>query len=199
MGHANEFLRCLEAWDFERLAGCLAPQVTMRMLLPSGPGERHGRAEVRRAFEGWFGKAVALDTRRSERDEVGDRFRLAWAFRLQRDGGEEVIEQVAFCDVGAEGIERVDLLCSGFLPLPAAGPAGVHAFDAGGLGCADGLAQAFRRRIGLIPVGDALVVTVSDPAAREDLPSLARMLGHAVTSAEAQPDGRLTITVERRR
>jgi TusA-related sulfurtransferase len=200
MVEASEFLRSLEDRDFERLAGCLAPQVTMRMLLPRGPDEKNGRLAVARTFEGWFGPAVELDTRRSDLNEVGSRFRMAWGFRVRREeGGEEVIEQVAFCDVGAEGIECIDLLCSGFLPQPAAGPASVHTFDAGALGCADGLAQAFRRRIGSVPLGESLAVTVSDPAAREDLPSLARMLGHAVTSAEALPDGRLTIKVERRR
>ncbi len=74
-----------------------------------------------------------------------------------------------------------------------------HDFDAGELGCADGLAGEFRRRIGAIPVGDVLVVTARDPAAKEDLPPLARMMGHAVRSVETLGDGRLQITVERRR
>jgi TusA-related sulfurtransferase len=42
-----------------------------------------------------------------------------------------------------------------------------------------------------------LEVVVADPAAKEDLPPLARMLGHAVKSTQALQDGRLTITVER--
>jgi TusA-related sulfurtransferase len=67
------------------------------------------------------------------------------------------------------------------------------------MGCADGLAQEFRRRLDAVPVGDSLAAVVSDPAAKEDLPSLARMLGQAVTSIEAHDDGRLTINVEKRR
>jgi len=65
------------------------------------------------------------------------------------------------------------------------------------MGCADGLAQEFRRRIGSVPVGGSLEVVVSDSAAKEDLPSLARLLGQRVTSVEAHEDGRLRITVER--
>ncbi|MDQ6742350.1 MAG: nuclear transport factor 2 family protein [Candidatus Dormibacteraeota bacterium] len=195
---AREFLRALEARDFDHLAACLAPQVRLRMLLPRGLDERRGRIDARRTFEGWFGECAELESRRSELEEVCGRWRLAWAFQLRREGrGREVIEQVAFCDASAEGIDRIDLLCSGFMPLPVSEPSGAHTFDAGRLGCADGLAQAFRQRIHSIPVGDSLAVIVGDPAAREDLPSLARMLGHAVKSAEAQPDGRLTITVER--
>jgi TusA-related sulfurtransferase len=69
-----------------------------------------------------------------------------------------------------------------------------HVFDAGPLGCADGLAQEFRKRLADVSVGESLAVIVSDPAAKADLPSLARMLGHSVTSMEAQEDKRLVIT-----
>jgi TusA-related sulfurtransferase len=47
-----------------------------------------------------------------------------------------------------------------------------------------------------VTAGDQLEVVTSDPAAREDLPSLARLLGHSVTSVETAPDGRFVITVE---
>jgi TusA-related sulfurtransferase len=74
-----------------------------------------------------------------------------------------------------------------------------HEFDAGAMSCADGLAHEFRRRIGAIRVGDVLVVTAGDPAAKEDLPPLARLMGHTVRSVEAPGDGRLVVTVERGR
>jgi TusA-related sulfurtransferase len=92
-----------------------------------------------------------------------------------------------------------DLLCSGFHSLRSPSESGVHEFDAGTLGCADGLAGEFRKRIGAIPVGDVLIVTARDPAAREDLPPLARMMGHTVRSVETPGDGRLLMRVERGR
>jgi TusA-related sulfurtransferase len=76
---------------------------------------------------------------------------------------------------------------------------GTHRFDAGDLGCADGLASEFRRQIGGIPIGDVLVVTARDPAAKEELPALARLMGHEVRSIESPGDGRLQIGIERRR
>jgi TusA-related sulfurtransferase len=75
----------------------------------------------------------------------------------------------------------------------------VHRYDAGNLGCADGLAGEFRRRMQQIPIGDVLEVTTRDPAAKEDLPPLARMMGHVVRSIEAPGDGRLRVSVERGR
>ena len=50
-----------------------------------------------------------------------------------------------------------------------------------------------------IPVGHVLVVSTQDPAAKEDLPPLARMMGHVVRSIEAPGDGRLLVSVERGR
>ena len=76
---------------------------------------------------------------------------------------------------------------------------GRHRFDAGTMGCADGLAREFRSRILAIPLGDVLEVETRDPAAKEDLPPLARMMGHTVRSNESLGDGRLLITVERGR
>lgn len=69
--------------------------------------------------------------------------------------------------------------------------------DFGDLGCADGLAGAFRRRLDQVPSGGVLRSVVSDPSAREDLPALARMLGHRVVSVEEVAGGRLVITVEK--
>jgi TusA-related sulfurtransferase len=78
-------------------------------------------------------------------------------------------------------------------------PGRVHTFDAGGLSCATGLAEEFRRQIQGIPLGDELVVTTGDPSAKEDLPPLARMMGHTVRSIESSRDGSLVIDVERGR
>jgi arsenite methyltransferase len=74
----------------------------------------------------------------------------------------------------------------------------LHHFDAGDMGCASGLAEEFRRRLEAIAPGDRLKVVARDPAAKEDLPSLARMLGHQVGSVEPLSDGGILIIVERR-
>ena len=78
-------------------------------------------------------------------------------------------------------------------------PGDTHTFDAGDLSCATGLAAEFRRQIQSIPLGDDLLVTTSDPSAKEDLPPLARMMGHTVRSIEPADNGSLVIDVERGR
>ena len=194
------FLQLLAARDFERLSTTLASDAHARMLLPRGLEEHSGRDAIVRRIESWFGSASVFELMFSSEEEVGLRQRLSWRFSVVREGHtREVVEQVVFLDIGPQGIERIDLLCSGFQSEPGviAGP--VEVFEAGEMGCADGLAQEFRRRIAEVPIGGSLEVVVSDPAAKEDLPSLARLLGQRVTSTEAHDDGRLTITVERQK
>ncbi len=91
----------------------------------------------------------------------------------------------------------MDLLCSGHRPEARAGDAQVHRFEAGDLGCSSGLPEEFRRRIDAIPVGSILEVRTRDPSAREDLPALARLLGHKVLSVEASSGGTSEIRFRR--
>jgi TusA-related sulfurtransferase len=195
----HRFLELLAARDFERLVASLASDAHARFLLPHGLEEYDGRDAIVARIRSWFGSASLFDLAASTEDQVGMRHRISWRFNVVRDGSRQVIEQVVYLDLGPQGIERIDLLCSGFLAEPgvAAGPTQV--FDAGDMGCADGLAQEFRRQIAKVPIGESLEVVVSDPAAKEDLPSLARLLGQRITSTEAHDDGRLTITVERQK
>jgi TusA-related sulfurtransferase len=205
---AESFLRSLAGRDFDGLEGCLAPAAQARLLLPRRTEELVGRSEIRGRLEGWFGTASEFQVSTTGRERIGPRERLSWRFRLVRDGRSwEVIEQVAFVDEGPDGIGRMDMLCSGFHPdTPETREAPdnadgrpVQVFDAGSMGCGDGLAQEFRRRITSIAIGCSLLTVVRDPAAREDLPPLARMLGHSVTAVEDRDDGAVTVTVERRR
>ena len=197
---ADSFAELLAGRDFEGLAGTFSEDVHARFLLPHGLEEHTGPAAVVTRIEDWFGSASAFELVSSSSETVGGRQRLSWRINLQRDGRpREVIEQLVFVADSPGGITQIDLLCSGFQLEPTITPTqgASHIFDAGAMGCADGLAQEFRRRLAEVPLGESLSVVVRDPAAKEDLPSLARMLGQSVTSVEAHRDGRLTINVER--
>ena len=194
------FLELLAARDFEELGGILAEDARARMLLPRGLEEHAGRDAIVRRIESWFGSASEFELAKASEDVIGRRHRLTWRFSVVRDGStRELVEQLVFLDIGPRGVEQLDLLCSGFQLTSCVVAAAAEVFDAGAMGCADGLAEEFRRQLAKVPVGASLEVVVRDPAAKEDLPSLARMLGQAVTSTEAHDDGRLTVTVEKRK
>jgi TusA-related sulfurtransferase len=196
---ARELLELLTARDFERLAATLASDAHARFLLPHGLEEYDGREAIVARVRNWFEAASVFDLTSSTEDKVGMRHRISWRFSVVRDGSRQVIEQVVYLDLGPHGIERIDLLCSGFQTEPGVEAGPTQVFDAGDMGCADGLAQEFRRQIAKVSIGGSLEVVVNDPAAKEDLPSLARLLGQRITSTEAHDDGRLTIKVERQK
>ena len=203
-GAADRFARVIAARDYVEIFATLARDVRFRYLVPSGPGQIDGAAEVAAKFHGWFGDADVLEVRSIQVEPLPDRTSLRYRFLLRKPDGWKEIEQQQYVDVDEHGlISAIDLLCSGFRPAEALeaslSPERMHRFDAGTLGCADGLAQEFRRRVLAIPVGDLLLVQTSDPAAKEDLPPLARMMGHTVRSVEPSEGGRLLITVERGR
>ncbi len=101
---------------------------------------------------------------------------------------------------GERNARRYEVFGHAFLATDARRPAVSDAaqFDAGRRGCADGLAGELRDRLRDLPAGEHLQITVRDPAAKADLPSVARLLGHRVLSEEPLDDGRLVITVEKR-
>jgi len=189
--------------DRHAAVSTLAPAVRFRHLIPRGPREIWGADEALDVFLGWFGEARELEVLSLLVEPIADRTSMHYRVRLRATSGWEVIEQQQFLDMDEEGrIAALDLLCSGFRPDGEADgdPASrTHPVDAGTMGCADGLAREFRTRILGIPLGDLLQVGTTDPAAKEDLPPLARLMGHTVRSVESPGDGRLLITVERGR
>lgn len=113
------FVDQLVARNFDQLAHTLAPDAVARFLLPRGPQETAGADAIARRFEGWFGGASSFTVLSTNNQPIGGRSLAQWRFRLSRDGhSTEVIEQVAFLNAGPEGIYRLDLVCSGFLPDP---------------------------------------------------------------------------------
>jgi TusA-related sulfurtransferase len=196
MKSPEEFVKVLAARDFDGLGAMLDEDAHGRLLLPYGLEEPSDGNSIVGHFKRWFGSASRFELASWSEEAVGSRHRLTWRFNVQREGRSEVIEQLAYINFGPDGIQQIDLVCSGFQPAPTAE---TKLFDAGSMGCADGLAQEFRQRIADVPVGTLLEVVVKDPAAKEDLPSLARMLGQQVRSVESTEDGRQIITVERRK
>jgi TusA-related sulfurtransferase len=200
---AKRLVEAIAARDYKGIFGAFAPDVRFRYLIPPGSGEVVGAAEVAARYFQWFGDADLIRVESVLVEPLADRISVRYRFQLHEQERSEVIEQQTYLDMDGElRITAMDLLCSGFRSIGGEDPmpsSGTDHFDAGTLGCADGLAQEFRRRILAIPIGDVLVVETSDPAAKEDLPPLARMMGHTVRSVEPSENGRLLITVERGR
>jgi TusA-related sulfurtransferase len=197
---ATAFLNAVTARDFAAARSVLADELPMRMLVPGGLMSDVGADAAIGRISSWFTDADPFEVHASSAIEVEGRAAVTYRLRLHKPDGWYLIEQHLMLDVDADRrITAIDLLCSGFRSIAPdeAGLELTHRYDAGNLGCADGLAGQFRQQIQRIPIGHVLVVSTSDPAAKEDLPSLARLMGHVVVSIETPGDGRTLITVER--
>jgi TusA-related sulfurtransferase len=72
-------------------------------------------------------------------------------------------------------------------------------YDLGDMSCGEGLPMEFRRAMQALEVGCTVEFVVRDPSAKEDLPPLARMMGHRIVSEEHLSEGALSLIVERAR
>lgn len=191
--------------DFAQLGDVFDPNIQFRALTPEGVEEAVGADKAIGLLTEWFDQGHGQELLVNESFVVGHRVGLRYRLRTKLGDTAEtatwfLIEQHGFADVGPRGIETLSLLCSGHTPEPSAESQGaVHEFDAGNLGCSDGLPQEFMRRIRAVEIGDVLRVITRDPSARQDLPSLARMNGHAVADPETLDDGRTLFVIKRRK
>jgi len=191
----ERYSRAIEARRFEDLEDTLSPAVHLRVLLPGGYEEWDGRHAVLDCIRGWFG-GWELHLLEHRVDNVAGRWSIRHRFEARGAEARTIIEQHMYCTVREGRVTQMDLLCSGFLPASLA-PGLRETFDAGDLGCGDGLAAAFRRQLDAIPAGSVLEVITSDPAARADLPPLARLMGNNILDVCDRDDGRTVIVVEK--
>ena len=196
----ESFVAALAGRDSKKLQACFYPEVRLRALVPSGFQESKGSAAVTARLESWFGAADSIQILRKDVYHVANRLHIRYRFgEHYSDGDSEIIEQDAYCEVQQGLIEAIDLLCSGHLPEQSEKATNPHHYDAGDLGCGSGLPQEFRRQVSAIPVGHVLEVVTRDPSAKEDLPSLARLLGHQVLSVGTAANGNTIVVVKRGR
>jgi TusA-related sulfurtransferase/ketosteroid isomerase-like protein len=194
---SESWIQALVRRDFDALRAALTPGVQFRALVPGEPPVTGGRELAADCFRSWFGDKTDIEILDKTAATLVDRAHIRFRARVRKHGLPYVIEQSFWGDVEDGRFATIDLLCSGFRPAGVAAGTSTHVFDAGDLGCGTGLPREFRTRLSQIPVGHVLEVVTSDPSAKEDLPSLARLLGHEVRSVEQGTDRRFRIRVER--
>ena len=195
----ERMITSLSERDARKLASCFHPDIHFRALVPSGLRECRGSLNAVALMQSWFEEAERLQLLRKEVYSISNRLSVSYRFReLYSDGETEMIEQHAYCDLRNGVIESISIVCSGHLPEGTIEQSH-HRYDAGDLGCGSGLPQEFRQQVSAIPIGHTIDILTRDPSAKEDLPSLARLLGHQVLSVQSSPEGVIIITVLRRR
>ncbi|HEV7203452.1 MAG TPA: hypothetical protein VGN18_02515 [Jatrophihabitans sp.] len=111
---AGLLLDALTRRDFDALLDCLDPGVRFRALVPPGAFELTTATETVARFRRWFDGPDAFEVVDASVGRIGAKTYLRWQLRLEpADGPARIVEQHAYT-TGAERIETLDLLCSGF-------------------------------------------------------------------------------------
>jgi hypothetical protein len=111
---AAEVAALVAARDPERLAAVITETARLRALLPGGPIEAHGRADVVARFHGFFAGFDTVRLVSAAGEPVGDRLLIHYRLHVTRGTTRYACTQTAICKPIDGLLAVIDLLCSGF-------------------------------------------------------------------------------------
>ncbi len=110
----EQIVMCIRERDFERLACSFHPNVTSRLLIPSGLVTPIDISTLMSRFQQWFGDADLFDMEDTQITRISDRLHVGYRLRLREEGLWYSVEQQTYSHLEGGIITRFDLLCSGF-------------------------------------------------------------------------------------
>jgi hypothetical protein len=119
VSYLDRFIHSLALRDFGALENTFAPDVQFRALVPPGLREAHSRHEARSYYERWFAEPQEWEMVGHTITPISNRSHIAYRLHFVDEGLRKACEQRIFVTTGPNGMERFDLVCSGFLPRSA--------------------------------------------------------------------------------
>jgi hypothetical protein len=111
LGLAGQLVDALSTRSFDDLRSCLAEDAQLRALVPPGPFELVGAADITARFRTWFAEREEFALCDASIGDIGPRTYARWRIRV---AGPLLVEQHAFLTC-SDRVQRIDLLCSGFV------------------------------------------------------------------------------------
>lgn len=116
LSHPDRFIHSLAIRDFGSLGETFAPEVELRALVPPGLREARSRSEACNYYQTWFSDLQDFTMVGHTVMPVAERTHIAYRLHFLQKGVPKVCEQRVFATIGKNGIQKFDLVCSGFLP-----------------------------------------------------------------------------------
>jgi TusA-related sulfurtransferase len=191
----ESWVQALAERDFGRLAPLCQPDVRSRLLTPRAFDTIDSAQALEHKFQQWFGESDLVRIEQTQIQPIGEKLSIFYRLLLRKQGEWFEIEQHISSFLRDDLIGRLDLLCSGFQPVPA--PSDALTADAllvmnapseaQGSTCSI-LTPAIKMRLREMASGQVLKVQVDDSTARDDIEAWCRLSGNellAVTTAES--------------
>jgi ketosteroid isomerase-like protein len=118
-----KYVDALAAKDTEALLDLFAPDIVLRAMTPGRFWEAHSPEEaVHKVLYQWFEPADVIESvDHLEVDQVVDRHRVDYRFRVRNADGAFAVEQRAYFALNDDGrIVMLNAMCSGYRPIDGA-------------------------------------------------------------------------------
>jgi ketosteroid isomerase-like protein len=117
----REVIAAVERRDWAALAACLSEDVVFRAVISNEktPFREHVGPDAAAAqIARWFDDGDVHQLVGSGVEMVADRLHVRYRVRNREDGTWYLVEQHLFATMAGDRISHLDLLCSGFRPVP---------------------------------------------------------------------------------
>jgi TusA-related sulfurtransferase len=182
--------------QFGQLAALCQPDVCGRLLTPRAFDTVGDAQNLGRKFQQWFGEADLIRIEHTQVHQVGEKMALFYRLLVRRPKGWFEIEQQISGLLKEGRVSRLDLLCSGFQPVPSPGDAlsadavlqMATPADGEGSTCAV-LTPAIKERLRDMSSGQVLKVQVEDAEVRGDIEAWCRLSGNELLTVTEADNG----------
>jgi hypothetical protein len=108
------------AHDWAEIESCFEPDARLRAVVPKENAfrDRVGGQEAADQIRRWFGEADVTELVSSSVEPMGDRVHISYRIHEHEPDGWYLVEQQAYITLGDQGIAYLNLVCSGFRPVP---------------------------------------------------------------------------------
>jgi TusA-related sulfurtransferase len=193
----EDWIKAIQAKDFDRVAQFCTPRATIRMLLPGGLVSYSNASDVVNKYREWFGDYSEVRVEASRVSRVERRLGIFYRLLLRDHGDAERIEQQLYCILKDGRVAQLHLVCSGFQSVESDkevsmlemrqdgqpdpirdGLLELHSEEPDTAATCAVLTPMIRERLDGMRSGQILEVRVNDPLARGDVEAWSRLSGN---------------------
>ena len=120
-GYGERFVAAIVAHDWVSIASCFEPDARFHAVTPTEkrPYREHiGGAAIADQMRAWFGDADVTELVSSTVEPLVDRILIRYRIHEHEPDGWYLVEQFASATPGERAFTAMDLVCSGFRPVP---------------------------------------------------------------------------------
>ncbi len=213
----ESWAQAIEAKSFKHIAQFCQPDVRSRLMTPNRYATLESADALAAKIQQWFEESDTIKIQEVRIQPVGDKVAISYRLTLRERGEWLEVEQQIFGILKDGLLSQLDLLCSGFRPIPPSTPTarpvqrGLAAHssspaadavlvannEVAGSTCAI-LTPSIKTKLRELDSGQVLKVEVRDPTARGDIEAWCRLSGNELLTMTEDEKGNLSFFLKKK-